>query len=93
MDGTEGDFNGFGPGFDGFPKRLPEDCVEYSLFVIDSTLRTQKEKLARLEVIRKAALKLTGRLLKKYIWQRESFDLQVRSEKCMRRPGLSCTLD
>lgn len=29
----------FGEGFDGFPKRLPDDCVEYIIYLVDSTLR------------------------------------------------------
>lgn len=71
----------FGEGFDGFPKRLPEDCVDYSLFIIDSKLKSQKELLARLEVVRKESLKLTSSLLKDYIWQRGTFKLEIESGK------------
>ncbi|TVY26442.1 Ecdysoneless-like protein [Lachnellula hyalina] len=81
MDASNDDFNGFGDGFDGFPKRLPEDCVEYSIFIIDSKLNSQKELLARLEAVRKEALKLTDSLLKEYIWQRDGFQVAVESEK------------
>lgn len=81
MDAPSNDFNGFGDGFEGFPKRLPEDCVEYSLFIIDSKLKAQKELLARLEVVRKEALKLTDSLLKEYIWQRDGFKVEVESGK------------
>lgn len=83
MDTQDDDLKAFGEGFDGFPKRLPEDCVEYSLFIIDSKLKSQKELLARLEVVRKESLKLTDSLLKDYIWQRGDFKLEVESEKGM----------
>lgn len=76
MDGAKDDLKWFGEGFDGFPKRLPDDCVEYMLFIID-TMLTQKEVLTRLEVVRKEAIKLTGTLLKDYIWQREDFNLKL----------------
>jgi lipid II:glycine glycyltransferase (peptidoglycan interpeptide bridge formation enzyme) len=86
MEGSQDDFQGFGEGFSGFPKRLPEDSVEYSLFVIDSTLKTQKELLAQLESIRKESVSLTESLLKGYIWQRENFRLEVESAKGMEPP-------
>jgi hypothetical protein len=77
MEGPDGDFRGFGEEFQGFPKRLPEDCVEYSLFIIDSRFKSQRELLARLEEVRKEALKLIESLLKNYIWQRDGFKLEV----------------
>ena len=76
MDGQKDDLKWFGEGFDGFPKRLPDDCVEYMLFIIDTSL-TQKEVLTRLELVRKEATKLTGALLKDYIWQRDNFNLNL----------------
>ncbi|KAH7369885.1 SGT1 protein-domain-containing protein [Rhexocercosporidium sp. MPI-PUGE-AT-0058] len=79
MDIPEDDFKGFGEEFAGFPKRLPEDCVEYSLFIVDSRLKSQKELLGRLEDVRKEALKMTESLLKEYIWQREAFKLELES--------------
>ncbi|KAK0109953.1 hypothetical protein ONS95_002620 [Cadophora gregata] len=81
MDTPQDEFKGFGGGFEGFPKRLPEDCVEYSLFIIDSRLKSQKELLGKLEEVRKESLKLTGSLLKEYIWQREAFKLELESGK------------
>lgn len=81
MDFSQDDFKGFGEGFEGFPKRLPEDCVEYSLFIIDSRLKSQKELLGKLEEVRKESLKLVESLLKEYIWQRESFKLELESGK------------
>jgi hypothetical protein len=81
MEGLQDDFKGFGDGTEGFPKRLPEDCVEYSLFIIDSRLKSQKELLVRLEAVRKESLKLTESILKEYIWQRESFKLGLENGK------------
>ncbi len=86
MDTQDDGLKWFGEGFDGFPKRLPEDCVDYSLFIIDSKLKNQKELLARLEAVRKESLKLTESLLKDYIWQRESFKLELESGKGMSFP-------
>ncbi|KAF7876586.1 hypothetical protein EAF04_001674 [Stromatinia cepivora] len=81
MDGLDDDFKGFGEGFDGFPKRLPEDCVEYSLYIINSKLKSQKDSLSRLEDVRKESLALLKDLTKDYIWQRDGFKLEVKTEK------------
>jgi hypothetical protein len=81
MESVKDEFGGFGEGFNGFPKRLPDDCVEYTLFIIDSKLKSQKELLAQLEVVRKESLKLTDSLLKEYIWQRDGFKLELESGK------------
>jgi hypothetical protein len=79
MDSPDDNFPRFGDGFEGFPKRLPEDCVEYFLFIIDSRLKTQKELHAQLEAVRRTSIKLTGALLGNYIWQRDSFKLEIES--------------
>ena len=83
MEGVKDEFGGFGEGFEGFPKRLPDDCVEYTLFIIDSKLKSQKELLSRLEGVRKEASKLADNLLKEYIWQRDPFVLELQSGKGM----------
>jgi hypothetical protein len=75
MEGPKDNLKWFGEGFDGFPKRLPEDCVEYMLCIIDSSL-TKRELLNQLEVVRKEALELTKKLLTDYIWQRDEFNLK-----------------
>lgn len=77
------DLNWFGEGFSGFPKRLPEDCVEYFLMIIDAELNSVKEHHIRLEAVRKEASKLTAKLLKDYIWQRECFGLSTKSQNGM----------
>jgi hypothetical protein len=83
MAGPNSDFKGFEEDFTGFPKHLPDDCVEYCLYVIDSKLKTPKELLGQLEVVKREALKLTDNLLKEYIWQRENFTLEIESGKGM----------
>lgn len=79
MDGPKDDLKWFGEGFDGFPKRLPEDCVEYMLFIIDARL-TQREILSHLEMVRRESIKLVGNLLQDYIWQRDDFQLKLEVE-------------
>jgi hypothetical protein len=81
MDGIKNEFTGFEGGFEGFPKHLPDDSVEYSLFIIDSKLKSQKELLSRLEVVRKEAIRLSDSLLKDYIWQRDGFKMEVKNDK------------
>jgi hypothetical protein len=83
MEGQKDDFKWFGEGFEGFPKRLPENCVDYTLLVVDSKLKSQKEILACLEIVRKEALNFTNSLLKDYIWQREGFKLEIEGGKGM----------
>jgi len=78
MENVKDEFQGFENGFDGFPKRLPDDCVEYTLFIIDSKLKA-KELLARLETVRKESMKVSSALIKEYIWQRETFKLELES--------------
>jgi hypothetical protein len=83
MESIKNEFQGFGENFEGFPKHLPDDSVEYTIFIVDSKLSSQKELLARLEAVRREAQKLTSSLLKDYIWQRDGFSLQVESGKGM----------
>ncbi|KAK0648779.1 SGT1 protein-domain-containing protein [Cercophora newfieldiana] len=58
--------------FDGFRMRLPEDCVEYMLFVVGD------KSLTKLEAVRKAAIEKAESLTKNYIWQREGFKLETK---------------
>lgn len=76
MEAQESDFKWFGEGFDGFPKHLPEDCVEYFIYVIDPRLR-DPEIRSQLRQIQDSASNLTKKLLKGYIWQRQSFKLEL----------------
>ncbi|GKT48413.1 protein ecdysoneless [Colletotrichum spaethianum] len=57
---------------------LPENCVQYCIFLIDSDAQNnQKKHLSRLEDLRKSALRLTTRLTADYIWQKGSLTLDV----------------
>jgi hypothetical protein len=58
---------------------FPENCVEYYLFLVDTQLETRK-KLSQLESVRQSALKLSQDLTKDYIWQREEFNLELKTE-------------
>ncbi|ETS85486.1 hypothetical protein PFICI_03511 [Pestalotiopsis fici W106-1] len=72
--------NFFGEGFNGFPRQLPENCVEYIILIIDNQLEARKV-LSSLEAVRKAAVRLTEKLTKDYIWQRDGLQLDVQSDK------------
>jgi tRNA splicing ligase len=76
MDARQKEFKWFGEGFDGFPKHLPEDCVEYFVYIIDSKLK-DREIRSQLRQIQTSASNLTKKLLKGYIWQRQSFSLDL----------------
>ncbi|KAI0098824.1 SGT1-domain-containing protein [Nemania sp. FL0031] len=67
-------------GADLFPRSLPDNCVEYMLFLLDSALEP-RSLLAELENVRKSALQLCAAIAKDYIWQRDCFQLQVKREK------------
>jgi hypothetical protein len=74
------DFGGFGGGEDlsDFTKRLPDDCIEYTIFIIDSKLKSdfaRREKLKAVQSAANASLKSPD--LKDYIWQREKFRLDL----------------
>ncbi|PTB62472.1 SGT1-domain-containing protein [Trichoderma citrinoviride] len=59
---------------------LSENTVEYMLFVIDSQQSDPRRARARLDAIRKAAVELAQSLTKDYIWQREAFEISLKSE-------------
>lgn len=79
MDTSNDDFKWFGEGFDAFPKSLPEDSVEYTIYLFDSAL-TDLERREKLRQIQSAGIKLINQLLKDFIWQRESFGLSLKRE-------------
>ena len=70
------DFKWFGEGFEGFPKRLPDGCVEYIIYIIGSDLSDTQTR-ERLQSVQRAASELEKALLKEYIWQRDSFSLEL----------------
>src|SRR5690348_11861438 len=66
----------FGEGFDGFPKKLPDDVVEYMIFIIDSTLSDTQTR-ERLQAFQRALSTLEKKFLKEYIWQRDAINLEL----------------
>ena len=79
MDSSTDTFKWFGEGFDGFPKSLPDDCVEYTIYIINFKL-PDLERRDQLRQIQSAAIKLTNELLRDFIWQRECFKLSLQRE-------------
>ena len=77
------DIEWFKSTFHPIPKPLlPDDCIEYSLRLIapksiSSTSVSEQEIRARLVEVQKSASTLVESLLKDYIWQRESFGLEI----------------
>lgn len=79
------DIEWFRSTFHPIPKpKLPDDCVEYSIYVLPSSpsrsSKNQLEVRSRLREVQKASSELVKTLLKDYIWQRESFGLELTSE-------------
>ena len=79
MEGPTDRFKWFGEGFEGFPKILPDDCVQYTLYLIDAKL-SSLEVRAQLREVQTAATALCKDLLKDFIWQREEFRLELKQE-------------
>ncbi|TKA69890.1 hypothetical protein B0A55_07521 [Friedmanniomyces simplex] len=68
----------FGEGFDGFPKRFPDDCVEYVIHVIHDKLKDAAATRSRLKEVLKSANELCKKHTQDYIWQRDPFQLKLR---------------
>ncbi|KZM27340.1 uncharacterized protein EKO05_0009441 [Ascochyta rabiei] len=79
MDAGDG-LKWFGDGFDGFPKKLPEDVVEYIIFVIDARLSDIQTR-ERLQAFQRALQHLKKTFLKEYIWQRDEIKLDLVREE------------
>jgi hypothetical protein len=80
MDGPQDDLKWFGEGFDGFPKKLPDDVVEYMVFIIESRLSDIQTR-ERLQAFQRALNVLEKKFLKEYIWQRDSLKLDLVREE------------
>jgi hypothetical protein len=80
MEGPQDDLKWFGEGFDGFPKKLPDDVVEYMIFIIDSRLSDVQTR-ERLQAFQRALNALEKKFLKEYIWQRDSLKLELVREE------------
>ncbi|KAI1087746.1 SGT1-domain-containing protein [Rostrohypoxylon terebratum] len=66
--------------FSDLPRSLPENCVEYLLFVLDNQNEC-RSPLPHLEGIRRAAIQLCDRITTGYIWQRDSFQLRLERDQ------------
>ncbi|KAI4113129.1 MAG: hypothetical protein LQ345_005824 [Seirophora villosa] len=73
-------FKWFGEDFDGFPKILPDDCVQYMVYIIDSKLNNFNVR-EQLRKVQAAANALCKELLKGFIWQRDGFGLEIVHQK------------
>ncbi|TLS23296.1 uncharacterized protein PpBr36_06713 [Pyricularia pennisetigena] len=60
------------------PSSLPENCVEYMIFLIDQQLEPSNV-LSGLEAVKKGGVQLMESLAKDYIWQRDGFSLEIKS--------------
>ncbi|KAI8939304.1 hypothetical protein NX059_003094 [Plenodomus lindquistii] len=80
MDGPQDDLKWFGEGFDGFPKKLPEDVVEYIICIIDVRLSDIQTR-ERLQAFQRALTVLEKKFLKEYIWQRDNLKLELVREE------------
>ncbi|KAF1837968.1 SGT1-domain-containing protein [Decorospora gaudefroyi] len=76
MDTPQDDLKWFGEGFDGFPKKLPDDVVEYIVFIIDAKLSDVQIR-ERLQAFQRALNALEKNFLKEYIWQRDALKLDL----------------
>jgi hypothetical protein len=80
MDLPQDDLKWFGEGFDGFPKKLPDDVVEYIIYIIDTQLSDIQTR-ERLQAFQRSLLQLEKKFLREYIWQRESLKLELVREE------------
>ncbi|KAJ4317955.1 hypothetical protein N0V84_007096 [Fusarium piperis] len=60
--------------------QLPENCVEYLLFVLDPQLEVRRQ-LSQIEAVRKSAIDLATSLTGDYIWQKDEFNLTLKNEQ------------
>lgn len=64
----------------GFEQRLPENFVEYFLFLVEEPELDRRRQISKLEELRKYALQHSKRLLADYIWQKDEFSLELRND-------------
>ncbi|KAK5081385.1 hypothetical protein LTR70_000996 [Exophiala xenobiotica] len=83
MGSTEEDIAWLKSTFHPIPKpALPDDCIEYSLHVVDPKFDSINPSEVRLQLrdVQKQANELQKQWLKDYIWQRQSFNLELLNE-------------
>jgi hypothetical protein len=66
----------FGEGFDGFPKSLTEDTVQYTIHTLEAT-QNQQKTASKLKLVQQRLKTLCKDLLKDYIWQRDAFNVEL----------------
>ncbi|KAL4796883.1 SGT1 protein-domain-containing protein [Aspergillus venezuelensis] len=80
---SQEDIEWFKSTFRPIPKpELPDDCIEYSIHYIPSSLAPAvvdeaAETRTKLTEVHKSSAELTKQLLKDYIWQRDPFRLEI----------------
>ncbi|PYH90595.1 regulatory factor Sgt1 [Aspergillus ellipticus CBS 707.79] len=80
---SQEDLEWFKSTFHPIPKpEIPDDCIDYSLYYIPSSpapavVDEVAETRARLVEVQRTSAELVKDLLKDYIWQRESFRLEI----------------
>jgi hypothetical protein len=83
MPPTEEDLAWFRSTFHPIPKpRLPDDCVEYCLYIFNPKIDAgiDCEIRLRLREVQKHASGLQKEWLKDYVWQRQGFGLEMVTE-------------
>ena len=70
--------NGTGLTEEVFSKRLPDDNVEYSVFVVSEEIKDTATLRERLRSVQNAAKALVRKHLNGYIWQRQEFGLSLK---------------
>ena len=65
-----------GKGLHGLPRRLPDDCVEYSIHIVDPTIQDHQRRELLRHIISTAESWIKD-LLREFIWQREQFHLDL----------------
>ena len=93
MPPTDEDIAWFKSTFHPIPKpALPDDCIEYSIYVLSASLDPANDSEARLKLrgVQKYSAELQKAWLKDYIWQRQGFALELQKENgevCMPTEG------
>ncbi|KIW69040.1 hypothetical protein PV04_04944 [Phialophora macrospora] len=83
MPPTEEDIAWFRSTFHPVPRpALPDDCIEYSLYIISPSLdaNSDSDLRGRLREVQKYATELHRQHLRDYIWQRQRFVLELQKE-------------
>jgi predicted adenine nucleotide alpha hydrolase (AANH) superfamily ATPase len=83
MPPTDEDLAWFRSTFHPIPRpQLPDDCVEYCLYIFNSNIDPGNESELRLHLreVQKYASELQKEWLKEYIWQRQDFRLELKKE-------------